>query len=377
MGSSEVYAESSGQRYRLQVLADFRAFKDFALSTEAWATHYKDSVITVESRAPQGRAGGLNIVRVRREMRGIPCEDLYDNLHDADFREVWDDNMLSGYNIVKLNPHNDIGYYAAKFPWPLKNRDFCNMRSWMEFSNGDFIIFNHSVTHNDCPVKKDFIRAKSILTGYLIQPLDEGGSLLTYITHSDPCGSIPHAIINFTATRLVPKLMNLCEQCSKDYPEFARTHHSVPRDALPWRTPKMNWDSKYNFPEDELAAKAAAAAAAPASTAENMDNQENNNDENTGNQGQGNTTAITNGSLPRHQPLAVTGGRMTESLSLAPVAPNRDDDTVALQQYRALMQDAMNTVDRTFLQDGRMPTLTDYLTRMAFIIDGIRQTTPQ
>ncbi|KAH9599152.1 START domain [Trypanosoma melophagium] len=366
MDSSEVYAESAGQRYRLQVLADFRAFRDFALSTEAWATHYKDSVITVESRAPQGAAGSLNVVRVRREMKGIPCEDLYDNLHDADFREVWDENMLSGYNIVKLNPHNDIGYYAAKFPWPLKNRDFCNMRSWMEFTNGDYIIFNHSVTHNDCPVKKEFIRAKSILTGYFIQPLNGGGSLLTYITHSDPCGSIPHTIINFTATRLVPKLMNLCEQCSKDYPEFARKHHTVPRDALPWRTPKMNWDSKYNFPEDELAAKAAATAAKK-DTQKNIEEKQ-------GNQEQVNTSS--NGTFLQHQPLTVTGGRMAESLSLAPVAPNRDEDTIALQQYRALLQDAMNTVDRTFLQDGRMPTRTDYLTRMAFIIDGIRQTTP-
>ncbi|KEG13748.1 hypothetical protein DQ04_00811080 [Trypanosoma grayi] len=370
MLSDVVYAESCGQKYKLQVLSDFRTFKEFALSTDAWTTYYSDAVIKVESKPPTVGASGLNIVRVRREMKGIPCEDLYDNLHDAKYRESWDENMIEGYNIVKLNPHNDIGYYSAKFPWPLKNRDFCNMRSWMEFTNGEYIIFNHSVTHLECPEKKSFIRAKSILTGYLIQPLGTDGCVLTYITHSDPCGSIPHAVINFTVTRLVPKVMNQCEKCSKDYPAFVTKNHTVPRDQLPWRTTKMNWNSTFNFPSEELAASAAAAAEELA-----LNQEEGQTMDDKGHENNGRGASLPNGTPPQAA-ITTSAPRMTESFSLVPVAPNRRDDTIAVQQYRALMHDAMNTVDRTFLQDGRTPAFADYLTRLAFIIDGIRQTTP-
>ncbi|EKG04506.1 hypothetical protein TCSYLVIO_004439 [Trypanosoma cruzi] len=364
MSNDELFVESSGQKYKLQTLSDFRAFKQFALSEDNWSSHYSDAVTTVESRPPEDTSVGLNIVRVRREMRGVPGLDLYDNLHDAKYREVWDENMIEGYNIVKLNAHNDIGYYSAKFPWPLKNRDFCNIRSWMEFSNGEFIIFNHSVKHADCPEKKGFIRARSILTGYLIQSLGEDGCVLTYITQSDPRGSIPHSVINFTATRLVPKVMTKLETSTKKYPAYVSQNHTVSREALPWRTPKMDWNSSYHFPGDEMAFRNVFVPHINGDTSD----------------GEPHVTPDAATNAPRETspsaPFVASAVQTTESFSLAPVAPNFSDDTEAVQQYRALMQEAINTVDRTFLQDGKPPEMSQYLTRLSYIIDGIRQTTP-
>ncbi|ESL10493.1 hypothetical protein TRSC58_01774 [Trypanosoma rangeli SC58] len=361
--NNEVLVESAGQKYKLQTLSEFRNFKRFALSENSWTTHYSDSTTKVESRPSEDASVGLNIVRVRREMRNIPGVDLYDNLHDAAYREVWDDNMIEGHNIVKLNVNNDIGYYSAKFPWPLKNRDFCNMRSWMEFTNGEFIIFNHSVTHSSCPKKGAFVRARSILTGYLIQPLGSDGCVLTYITQSDPRGSIPHGIINLTVTRLVPKVLTKLESSTRDYPDYVRRNHTVARDKLSWRTPKMDWNSTNNFPDEEVASKSSTVLQVNCLSEARMYSVAEA------------TTEVSKATTPQVSFVAPEV-QTTDSLSLAPVAPNFSDDTIAIQQYRALMQEAINTVDRTYLQDAKTPELSQYLIRLAYIIDGIRQTTP-
>lgn len=39
---------------------------------------------------------------------------MYDVLHDADYRRIWDDNMLECYEICQLDRYNDIGYYSSE-----------------------------------------------------------------------------------------------------------------------------------------------------------------------------------------------------------------------------------------------------------------------
>ena len=39
---------------------------------------------------------------------------MYDVLHDADYRRIWDDNMLECYEICQLDRCNDIGYYSSE-----------------------------------------------------------------------------------------------------------------------------------------------------------------------------------------------------------------------------------------------------------------------
>jgi len=63
--------------------------------------------------------------------------------------------MIDGYVIEHLNVNNEVGYYAAKVPFPCTNRDFVNQRSWRRNTeNQEWLIVNHSVNHDDCPPKK-------------------------------------------------------------------------------------------------------------------------------------------------------------------------------------------------------------------------------
>ncbi|CDR17417.1 unnamed protein product [Oncorhynchus mykiss] len=77
--------------------------------------------------------------------------------------------------------------FVGKCPSPLKNRDFVTMRSWLPLGN-DYLIINYSVKHPQYPPKKDYVRAVSLLTGYLIQSNGENSSTLYYLTQVDPKG---------------------------------------------------------------------------------------------------------------------------------------------------------------------------------------------
>lgn len=342
--SEERFAESAGRQYKLMTLPDFRRFRDLATNADpSWTQHYSDNKLSVESKPPGDQSTSLNIIRAKRIMPRVPPRVLYDQLHDASYRATWDNNMVEGYNIVVLDSHNDVGYYSAKFPWPLSDRDFCNQRSWMEFDNGEYVIFNHSEPHADCPVKKNFIRAKSFLTGYYIQPYDDGkGTKLTYVTHSDPCGSIPKSVINFVMTKGAPRLLDMCEKCSEEYPEFAAKTYSADH-VFPWTTPKMNWDSTYLYPED-----------IPSEPVEEDVPDKLIEGEQSGN--------------------FVSDKRREKAPSLVPLISLSDGDPLVMQQYRVMMQEALDGVDRSFLCEDKVPTARQYLLRLKGSLEGIQQT---
>lgn len=400
--SDGTFVESCGQRYRVMVLEDFRKFRSLATDTDGWTTHFSDPLITVQTKPPPGgAAGGLNMVRVRREMKSIAPLTLYNNFHDAEYRKTWDANMLAGYNICDLNKHNDIGYYGAKFPWPLANRDFCNMRSWMEFTNGEYVIFNHSVPHNDCPPKKGFVRAKSIITGYYVQPIpgNANGCTLIYVTHTDLEGSIPYSIINIAMQKGVPGIMNKIEECASKYVHWAKERYSDSH-VHAWRTPQIDWESKLDYPPqaggvplvetkgvDPLSTSGPRPTTPPTAVNEQQSAHLNNNNVSSSQH----DAALPASSdivklqkevaeLQRQLLLAAQGSGDTgfeSRLSLAPVAPSHPNDPAAVQQYRAIMQDTLTAVDRLYVQEGRVPTAREYLTRVHHVLEGLRKTMPR
>ena len=72
----------------------------------------------------------IDTVRVWFLFKDLAAADLYDVLHDDVYRALWDEAMIEGYEIERLGPNDDVGYYAAKLQSPVKNRDFCNQRTW-------------------------------------------------------------------------------------------------------------------------------------------------------------------------------------------------------------------------------------------------------
>jgi len=119
-----------------------------------------------------------------------------------------------------LNKHTEVGYYSAKMPATVSNRDFCNLRTWrMDTARKEYIIFNFSVVHPDCPEKKGFVRARSLKSGYYVTEEGEGCTF-TYYSQSDPKGWIPTWVINMLMTKLPPKILDKLHDVSVAYPAW-------------------------------------------------------------------------------------------------------------------------------------------------------------
>jgi hypothetical protein len=210
--------------------ADFEEFRGFCMDDEGWGEVYKDSKYKVWSR--KSSVSSINIVKARTTFDDVPAAALYDVLHDHEYRKTWDDNMIQGYVVQMLNKHTEVGYYSAKMPTTISNRDFCNLRTWRaDTARNEFIIFNYSVVHTDCPEKKGFVRARSLKTGYLVQATENGGCNFFYYSQSDPKGWIPTWVINTLMTKLPPKILDNLHKVALAYPAWKEQHDPT---AKPW-----------------------------------------------------------------------------------------------------------------------------------------------
>ncbi|KAG9346307.1 hypothetical protein JZ751_006618, partial [Albula glossodonta] len=131
--------------------------------------------------------------------KDVTAETLYDVLHDTSYRKKWDTNMIDTFDIGRLTVNADVGYYSWKCPSPLKNRDF------------------------EYPPKKDYVRAVSLLTGYLIQSNGANCCTLYYLTQVDPKGSLPKWVVNRVSQFVAPK--------------WKRKHNP---NLKPWMYPEQN-----------------------------------------------------------------------------------------------------------------------------------------
>lgn len=232
--------------------ADFSTLKSMCTVHDGWTLAYNKKAVHVWTK--KNDVSSFKMVKVRCQYTDISAAVLYDVLHDPEYRKVWDSHMLSGEDICYINPNNDIGYYAARSPPPLRNRDFVMQRSWLE-NNGEYMIMNHSINYADRPSSKKFIRGISYMTGYYIISKGPESCDLYYITQSDLRGRIPSWVINRASHRVAPTVVAKLHKAGKQYPGWKAKPENRP-SWKPWYNPeqitlpRIDWDKVQ--PMDEV-----------------------------------------------------------------------------------------------------------------------------
>jgi len=218
--------------YHPATVEEFAAFLSACDSEEGWSVVHKSDDGKVQVWDQKSDKSSINIVKLHAVIN-IDAIILYDVLHDPEYRKTWDENMVEGFNIEQIDATNDVGYYSAKIGVGVSNRDFVNQRSWRVTDDREFIIMNHSVVHPKQPEKKGFVRANSIMTGYLIRVRPEGGCTLTYLTQTDPRGWIPTMLVNKVTKTFAPKMIDKLEKAAQKYNEWKAKNNP---DHKPWRS---------------------------------------------------------------------------------------------------------------------------------------------
>ncbi|XP_062331747.1 START domain containing 14 [Osmerus eperlanus] len=229
-----------------QIIPDEASFADFrkqCLSTDNWYNKYdkNDMQVWVES-APVTTTQSIknspkvHKIKCKMAIKDVSAATMFDVLHDGQYRKKWDPTMLESFDIARLTPNADVGYYSWVCPKPLKNRDVITLRSW-QVKDNEYMIINYSVKHPKYPPGKVLVRAISLLTGYLLQPTGPNSCSFTYLSQADPKGSLPKWVVNKASQVLAPKVMRCVHKAGQNYPEWKQQNSPYQK---PWLFPEQS-----------------------------------------------------------------------------------------------------------------------------------------
>lgn len=172
-------------------------------------------------------------IKCKIAISDVSAATMYDVLHDNKYRKTWDPAMLESFEIARLAPNADVGYYSWLCPKPLKGRDVVTLRSW-QATEDEYIIVNYSVKHAKYPPRKDLVRAVSYLTGYLVKPTGPHSCSFTYLSQADPKGSLPKWAVNKASQVFAPRVMKSVHKAGQNYPAWKALNSP---EHKPWLYP--------------------------------------------------------------------------------------------------------------------------------------------
>ena len=127
-----------------------------------------------------------------------------------------EDGLKERYTFGELNDENDTRFlYVAVDSGSrlVTNRDFIMLRRHY-VKDGKQIWLHTSVPDEVKPVEKQFVRGQMKLQGYIAEA-DGANTKLTFIVHTDPCGSIPAMIYNAAVMKQGNAVKKIREQAQK------------------------------------------------------------------------------------------------------------------------------------------------------------------
>ena len=137
-------------------------------------------------------------------------KDMLDKIWEFDHKKWNEDGSLKHYEIVEdIDDDTRILYKVRSLPWPLWDRDFCEVQARFEM-NGSYYLIMQSVEHPNKPeYPKSFVRAVTFVNAFCFvsDPDDPNKTIIHRIVHIDPRGDIPAITIN-SRTQIVYKFAN-------------------------------------------------------------------------------------------------------------------------------------------------------------------------
>eukprot|EP01017_Pseudomicrothorax_dubius_P025837 TRINITY_DN2832_c0_g1_i2.p1 TRINITY_DN2832_c0_g1~~TRINITY_DN2832_c0_g1_i2.p1 ORF type:complete len:237 (-),score=29.42 TRINITY_DN2832_c0_g1_i2:142-852(-) len=160
------------------------------------------------------------LVKAFATLREVSPNKVYRAIFDVEERGKWETLLYDMRVFEKIDENTDMLYSAVRTPFPITDRDFCQLRTFAENypRENSYAIHFTSTTHPLCPPLKNRVRAETVISGYVIQPslTFTNSTDLTIIAQTDPKGNIPTPIVNHFAGKApkewVNKLLIACQK---------------------------------------------------------------------------------------------------------------------------------------------------------------------
>jgi hypothetical protein len=145
-----------------------------------------------------------DIVKVRTIIKA-PLQKLWEmiNCHDVEQVKAWQPDLQGERHVEDVGEDIRVDYMTVNCPFPVTNRAFCLVRANKSQDDGAQIHISCSINHKDCPEDKNFVRAVSIVSGWILRPIPgkDNEFSCVRIIQADSKGMIPSFLVNMFKTK--------------------------------------------------------------------------------------------------------------------------------------------------------------------------------
>lgn len=158
----------------------------------------------------------IAIIKSDVTLKDTTVDDVLFAIWDGEFRRSWD-NVAQDFHIIDVvDQYTDQIYFYAKSPVPMivSNREFVQHRIYRRDGPKISIVY-WSADRDDIPVPEGWVRANTIISGYIIEPgRNPGEVIVNFITQNDVKGKIPPKLINtFAPSKALSWVKELSKAC--------------------------------------------------------------------------------------------------------------------------------------------------------------------
>eukprot|EP00003_Mantamonas_plastica_P016285 TRINITY_DN2718_c0_g4_i3.p1 TRINITY_DN2718_c0_g4~~TRINITY_DN2718_c0_g4_i3.p1 ORF type:complete len:1271 (+),score=381.45 TRINITY_DN2718_c0_g4_i3:206-3814(+) len=207
----------------------FDELEDAAREQDGWESLGDNDGVTIDVKTMED---GSNCMRGVTEM-AAPAWAIMNFMRDLECKKTWDELFERGEEIETVDDFCSVSRQCFYARFPADARDFVLLGTWKEDEDGTIMQVARSVQHPDCPEDPNYVRAHIFVAGYVFEPLDQDSSLVTYVVHMSPGGSVPQFLVNQVSKQQpmsLAKVRTAIEQLNPEqYPEEPYDPANPPR----------------------------------------------------------------------------------------------------------------------------------------------------
>lgn len=189
-------------------------FLDLQMAAEedvsTWKWVYTDKVSEVYKKKTEGTP--MVLIKAIATLE-FPKEIVYQAIYDTNIRQQWD-KLFHKFEVVENDEEKKeaVLYYVIKAPFGVSNRDFLQKRRVVDDWPKEGVSYMHfkSIVHEEKPKVKRVVRAETILSGYILEQIQDDPPVtkLIIVSQNDIKGLIPKYLVNMASGKAPKKWIN-------------------------------------------------------------------------------------------------------------------------------------------------------------------------